>query len=190
MRTNSFGFLNGRRAGSGRGAVLRVLAQAGLLGRCGRVSWACGRASASHFYGKGTRASIGSFLLACRPTAGWSAPPHPTARARRAAGRRGACAATRRRPVPARCLALTHGPEGVVRSRSSPCATAALAPPSGRCGTTRGDGPRAAAALGRRALALPLKKAGVRAVACGRRGRAWFRLTPSKDTIPVDGYLG
>ena len=53
VRTNSFGFSHGWCAGSGRGAVLRVLAQAVLLGRCGRVSWACGRASASHFYGKG-----------------------------------------------------------------------------------------------------------------------------------------
>ena len=83
VRTNSFGFLNGRCAGSGRGAVLRVLAQAVLLGRCGRVSWACGRASASHFYGKGN-ARVDRELPPClsSPTAGWSAPPHPTARAR------------------------------------------------------------------------------------------------------------
>ena len=90
VRTNSLGFLMGgapARVGyphpGFRGAVLRVLVEAALPGWLGRVSWACGRASASHFYGKGN-ARVDRELPPClsSPTAGWSAPPHPTARAR------------------------------------------------------------------------------------------------------------
>ena len=61
VRTNSLGFLMGgapARVGyphpGFRGAVLRVLVEAALPGWFGRVSWACGRASASLLSVKGS----------------------------------------------------------------------------------------------------------------------------------------
>ena len=92
--------------------------------------------------------------------------------------------------VPLAALPDARSGEGV-RSFAVACDGGASFLPSGRCGTTRGDGPARRRRLSRAARACPAReKAGVRALLVGRRGCAWFRLTPSKDTIPVDGYLG
>ena len=138
----------------------------------------------------------GPLALSARPGLPWL-----DARARRAAGRRGArtasrrgvgvCRGRRRRPVPLAALPDARSGEGV-RSFAVACDGGASFLPSGRCGTTRGDGPARRRRLSRAARACPalFEEAGVRALLVGRRGCAWFRLTPSKDTIPVDGYLG
>ena len=101
----------------------------------------------------------GPLALSARPGLPWL-----DARARRAAGRRGArtasrrgvgvCRGRRRRPVPLAALPDARSGEGV-RSFAVACDGGASFLPSGRCGTTRGDGPARRRRLSRAARACP-----------------------------------